>query len=81
MTTAETIATMTPEQLLAPESYAVCRFIDGAFAWVVDLFTDEDDACQCAEKMVATTSSNYRVVRIAQDDREGSSHSLSTDDA
>ncbi len=62
--TDKTTQSMTPEQLLAPESYAVCRFIDGEFGYVSQLFSDESRAYEAAAQWMATTNGDYRVVRI-----------------
>lgn len=64
MATTEGIQSMTPDQLLATEDYAVVRFIDGAFAWMYDTCDTEDEANQLTARMIAINEADYRVVRI-----------------
>lgn len=62
--TTKTIATMTPDQLLARDSYAVVRFIDGEPAWMVESFANLDAAEGVAAQHRRGTKADYRVVRI-----------------
>lgn len=55
---------MTPAQLLAPEAYAVARFIDGEFAYISGAFGDLGRAQECEAEMRAFYDGDYRVVRI-----------------
>ena len=62
--TTKNIAAMTPDQLLAHDSYAVVRFIDGELAWMVESFSSLEAAEGVAAQHRKGTKADYRVVRI-----------------
>ena len=59
------IQTMTPEQLLAKDHYAVVRFLDGEYAWTVETYGRLEAAKKECDHYRSSTKGDYRVVRIS----------------
>lgn len=66
-TNPEDLPSMTPDQLLAPDNYAVVCFVDGKLGWMSESFAQLDVATRVAErsrKAMEVRGFDYRVVRI-----------------
>ena len=58
------IPSMTPEELLAPENYAVVRYDNDSFSYICGAFNRRGKAMECASELCGFYENDYRVVRI-----------------